>query len=91
MYWNEYKTKSENKNTTNEYIDIFTNHHLSELTDCFCQYIQIKMTMQKGVKAEGIIYQNVSSTIIASSSMEKTVKINWSWYKMIRRNNKVFN
>ena len=47
--------------------------------------------MQKGVKAEGIIYQNVSSTIIASSSMEKTVKINWSWYKMIRRNNKVFN
>ena len=34
IYWNEYKTKSENKNTAND-IDFFSNQILLELIDCF--------------------------------------------------------
>ena len=52
-------------------IDIFSSQTLKELTDCFCCFIQIKMTTQKGVNTEGIVYQKVLSRIIMSSSVEK--------------------
>ena len=34
MQWNKFETKSENKNTANEYIYIFLKEILQELADC---------------------------------------------------------
>ena len=34
VYWNEYKTKRENKNTTNEYRHFQSSQILLELIDC---------------------------------------------------------
>ena len=52
---NKYKTKSENKNTTNEYT--FSNQILLELIDCLFYFIQIMMTMLKDLMLKNIIYQ----------------------------------
>ena len=44
--------------------------------DCLFRPIQIKMTMLKGIKAAGIIYQKVLLRIIMSSSLKRTFMIN---------------
>ena len=54
VYWNEYKTKSDDKNTTRN-IDIFLNQILLELIDYLFQFIQIKMTILKDLKRKDII------------------------------------
>ena len=40
VYLNEYKTKNEIKDATNEYIDIFSNQTLQVLSDCLLWFIQ---------------------------------------------------
>ena len=57
-------------------IDIFSNQTLQEITDCLFCFIQINMTMQKGIKPEDIIYQKVLLKIIMSSSIQKTSMTN---------------
>ena len=73
VYQNEYKTKSENKNTKNEYI--FSNQTLLELIDYLFQFIQIKIPILKDLKLEDITYQNHFLIIMTSQLMEKTVLI----------------
>ena len=70
VYWNNYNTKSENKDTTIS-LDIFSNQ-----ADCLYWFIQIKMMMLKCVKLEGIIYQKVVLRIITSSPTENTFVTN---------------
>ena len=73
-------------------IDIFLNQTLQELTDCLFKLIQIKMTMQKGIKPEGIIYPKVSLRIMASSPTEKILwPPSWFWYITTQRNKKINN
>ena len=69
VYWNEYKTKCENQNTTNEY-KYFLESNLAG-ADCLLWVIQIKMTFQKDIKPNYIIFQNVLPKTITSLSMEK--------------------
>ena len=56
-YWSEYKTKSENRNTKNEYRVIFSNQVLLELIDYLFQFIQINMAILKDLILEDVIYQ----------------------------------
>ena len=71
VYWNEYKTKRENKNTTNEYRCFLESNFIAFNRFLF-SFIQIKITMLKRLKLEGIIYQKALLRIITSSSMERT-------------------
>ena len=70
VYWNEYKTKSENKNITNEYR-YFLKSNLVGVTRLFVLSIQIKMIILKDLKLKNIIYQKELMIIITSSSMGK--------------------
>ena len=49
VYWNEYETKSDNKNITNEYR-YFLESNFVGASRCFFWFIQIKKTIQKGKK-----------------------------------------
>ena len=49
-------------------IDIFSNQTLFELSDYLFSFIQIKITIQKGITLKDIIYQKVLPKIIALSS-----------------------
>ena len=72
-YWNEYKTKSENKNTVNEYNCVESNCvGANRLYVLVYSNQDVKMTMLKGLKLEDIIYQEAQPKIIMLSSMEKT-------------------
>ena len=61
VYWNEYKAKSENKNTTNEYIDFTESNFVgvSRLFDLDYTNQDPKMSIQKDLMLKNIIYQNV--------------------------------
>ena len=65
-YWNEYKTKSENENATSK-SRYFLSSNFVKVNDSLFQFIQTMMTMLKGIKLEGIIYQKVFLRIIMSS------------------------
>ena len=52
VYWNEYKTKSENKNTTNEYRYFLE----SNFVGVNRLFIQMKMTMLKDLMLEKIVF-----------------------------------
>ena len=52
IYWNEFKTKSENKNTTNEYR-YFLESNFVEVNRLFW-FIQIMVTMQRDIEPEGV-------------------------------------
>ena len=52
IYWNEFKTKSENKNTTNEYR-YFLESNLVEVNRLFW-FIQIMVRMQRDIEPEGV-------------------------------------
>ena len=67
VYWNEHKTKSENKNTTNDYRNVLESNFVG-VNRLFC-FIQTKIIILKSIKPEGIIYQKVLLRIIMSSSM----------------------
>ena len=58
-YWNEYKTKSENKNTVNKYRYFLESNCVgaNRLYVLVYSNQDIKMTMLKGLKLEDIIYQ----------------------------------
>ena len=58
MYWNKYKTKSEKRNTTNEYR-YFLESNFVGVNRLFCLVYQIKIKMLKSIKPEGIFYYNV--------------------------------
>ena len=53
VYWNDYKTKSENKNTANEYR-YFPESNFLGVNSLFW-FIQTKITTQKDTKSLGII------------------------------------
>ena len=54
VYWNKYKTKSENKNTTNEYRYFLESNFIGVNRFLFW-FMQIKISMLKDLKFEGII------------------------------------
>ena len=58
MYWSKYKTKSEKRNTTNEYR-YFLESNFVGVNRLFCLVYQIKIKMLKSIKPEGIFYYNV--------------------------------
>ena len=51
-------------------IDIFSNQTFCELTDCLFWFIQIKITIEKGIKPKGI---------------KLLWPTNWFWYKTIHK------
>ena len=59
VYWNEYKTKSENKNTVNEYRYFLESNFVgaNRLYVLVYSNQDIKMAMLKDLKLEDIIYQ----------------------------------
>ena len=56
VYWNEYKSKSENKIQQTS-IDVFSNQILLESIGYLFLFLQIKMTLLKDLKLEDNMYQ----------------------------------
>ena len=73
VYWNEYKTKSGNKNTTNEFR-FFLQSNFVVVNRLFV-LVYTKMLLLKDLKLQGITYPEELLLIIMSSSMEKTFMI----------------
>ena len=73
VYWNEYKTKSGNKNTTNEFR-FFLQSNFVVVNRLFV-LVYTKMLVLKDLKLQGITYPEELLLIIMSSSMEKTFMI----------------
>ena len=69
VYWNEYKTKSGNESTTNEYR-YFPESNFVGLNRLFALVYSKQDNNQKGIKYLGIIYQKALLTIITSLSRE---------------------
>ena len=57
IYWNKYKTKSENKNAANEYRYFLKSNFVGVNIGYLFYFIQMKMTKLKDLKLEDIIYQ----------------------------------
>ena len=57
VYWNEYKTQSENKNTTNEYRYFLKSNFVGVNNRLLALFIQIKMLILKDLKLEDVIYE----------------------------------
>ena len=70
LYWNEFKTKSKNKNTTYNYKYFIESNFLGVKTFWL---IKSKMIVLKDSMAKNITYLELLSKIITSSSMKKTV------------------
>ena len=73
VYWNEYKTKSGNKNTANEFR-FFLQSNFVVVNRLFV-LVYTKMLLLKDLKLQGITYPEELLLIIMSSSMEKTFMI----------------
>ena len=58
VYWNEYKTKSDNKNTTSEFR-YFLESKFVEVNRLFVLVIQMKVTILKDLMLTNIVYQKV--------------------------------
>ena len=58
VYWNEYKTKSENKNTSNEYR-YFLESKFVRVNRLFILVYSTKLLVLKDLKLKDIIYQKV--------------------------------
>ena len=82
VFWNECNRKSKNKNTTNEYRN-FLGWNFIGVNRLLFWFIEIEITIQKGIKAEDI-YQKVLLNIMLLSTETR----NWFWYKMIQRKKK---
>ena len=80
VYWNEYETTRENKNTTSKYR-YFVKWNFVGVNRLFALVIQIKTAILKDLKLEDIVYQKGKWKIIMWSSMEKTFMINQSVLK----------
>ena len=65
MYWNEYKTKSENKTTTNEYR-YFIESNFVGVNRLLVLVYSNQDNDAKDLELEDIIYQKVLSRIITS-------------------------
>ena len=65
MYWNEYKTKSENKTTTNE-CRYFIESNFVGVNRLLVLVYSNQDNDAKDLKLEDIIYQKVLSRIITS-------------------------
>ena len=65
MYWNEYKTKSENKTTRNEYR-YFIESNFVGVNRLLVLVYSNQDNDAKDLKLEDIIYQKVLSRIITS-------------------------
>ena len=65
MYWNEYKTKSENKTTTNEYR-YFIESNFVGVNRLLVLVYSNQDNNAKDLKLEDIIYQKVLPRIITS-------------------------
>ena len=73
-YWNEYKAKSKNENTTNEYR-YFLESNFVRVKRLFL-FIQNKMIASEDLMTKSIIYQKILLENIISSSMVKTFMTN---------------
>ena len=73
--WNEDKTKSDNKNTTNEFKYCLELNFLRGNRPFVLVYWN-EDAASKNLKLKGITYQNKLLIIITSSSLEKTFIIN---------------
>ena len=71
VYWNDYKTKSENQNTTNRYKYFLESKFIGANRLFVLVYSNTDDNGQKNIKLENIIYQKVLLRIMTSSSMEK--------------------
>ena len=80
VYWNEYETTRENKNTTSKYR-YFLKWNFVGVNRLFALVIQIKTAILKDLKLEDFVYQKGKWKIIMWSSMEKTFMINQSVLK----------
>ena len=62
-YWNEYKTKSENKNTTNEYRYFIKSNFVGVINRLFVLFYTNEANNAKRFNLENLIYQNYNVII----------------------------
>ena len=73
VYWNEYKTKSENKNTTNECRYFLESNFVGVNRLLLVLVYSNEDANSKDLKLKDIIYHKELLIIIMSSSMEKSL------------------
>ena len=72
---NEYKTKSDNKDTTNEFTYLLESKFVG-VNRLYFQFMQMEMLLLEDLKLKDINYRKELLIIIQSSSMEKSFMIN---------------
>ena len=84
-YWNEYKTKSENKNTTNEYRYFIKSNFAGVINRLFVLFYTNEANNAKRFNLENLIYQNYNVIINGKNFYDQPVDSDIKQYEEIRQ------
>ena len=84
-YWNEYKTKSENKNTTNEYRYFIKSNFVGVINRLFVLFYTNEANNAKRFNLENLIYQNYNVIINGKNFYDQPVDSDIKQYEEIRQ------
>ena len=84
-YWNEYKTKSENKNTTNEYRYFIKSNFVGVINRLFVLFYTNEANNAKRLNLENLIYQNYNVIINGKNFYDQPIDSDIKQYEEIRQ------
>ena len=84
-YWNEYKTKSENKNTTNEYRYFIKSNFVGVINRLFVLFYINEASNAKRFNLENLIYQNYNVIINGKNFYDQPIDSDIKQYEEIRQ------
>ena len=84
-YWNEYKTKSENKNTTNEYRYFIKSNFVGVINRLFVLFYTNEANNAKRFNLENLIYQNYNVIINGKNFYDQPIDSDIKQYEEIRQ------
>ena len=84
-YWNEYKTKCENKNTTNEYRYFIKSNFVGVINRLFVLFYTNEANNAKRFNLENLIYQNYNVIINGKNFYDQPIDSDIKQYEEIRQ------
>ena len=84
-YWNEYKTKSENKNTTNEYRYFIKSNFVGVINRLFVLFYTNEANNAKRFNLENLVYQNYNVIINGKNFYDQPIDSDIKQYEEIRQ------
>ena len=84
-YWNEYKTKSENKNTTSEYRYFIKSNFVGVINRLFVLFYTNEANNAKRFNLENLIYQNYNVIINGKNFYDQPIDSDIKQYEEIRQ------